>query len=354
MNWIAQSISEWLTIVGNDAGVNRGEFIVDYAENSTSENRSVDILVTADGDNQAHILVSQSAAGEWMLVMNVLDDGGEQDTLFLGQRFGATAGLDANLGEAQLPSVPDNGVFDARLQFVDGETTSLSDLRAPGGIWVEWRLLFQAGAGGFPMLFSWDKNQLPGGSFFIQDEFTGTLIAVDMKSVDHLEVPTSSIKSLKIIYSDVSPQRVAVDAGWNLVSIPFLIEDMHPRNLFPGAVSSSFTFDGRYTKVSTLTMGAAYWLKFDGPQTFDLFGPPSATAEISLRAGWNMIGPFDHIVDVASIATAPSGIIQPDLCACTDGYNSRPELTSVPGYWVMASEEGIMTLDAAPVVQKTL
>lgn len=352
MNWSAQSNSDWLAIVGDAAGMNKGEFIVDYDENSSPEIRMGGILVTADGGNQQQILITQSAAGEWTLAMNVMDNGGEQDTLLLGQRFGATEGVDAALGESALSVGPENGVFDVRLQLSDGETASMSDFREPGGNWIQWRLLFQAGAGGFPMQFSWDKNQLPDGSFFLQDEFTGTLIAVDMKSVDHLEVPTSSIKSLKLVYSDVSPQNVVMDAGWNLISVPFQMTDMRPRVLFPEAVSSVYAFDGRYTKSAAFTPGAAYWIKFNDVKTYNLFGPSVSPAEINLRAGWNMIGPFDNSVDVAAIVTTPSGIIASDFYDFSDGYNSASELTPGRGYWVMASQDGKMNLDAVPPVLK--
>ena len=71
---------------------------------------------------------------------------------------------------------------------------------------------------------------------------------------------------------------ISVQRGWNIVSLPLLVEDSHvsalfpsalfpsalfPSALFPSAVSPAFGYDGGYIEAESLFTGSAYRLKFD-------------------------------------------------------------------------------------------
>jgi M6 family metalloprotease-like protein len=353
MSWTAQSNASWLSIEGEGVGVNKGELYISFTANTSQDPRTGNVFVTADGSEMAEIIISQTAAGEWILSMDVVDDGGEQATLAFGQRFDATDDLDIGLGEAVLPGAPQSGMFDARLEFLDGESASLSDFRAPGAEWMQWRMLFQAGDGGYPIELSWDRNQLPAGSFLIQDEFTGTLISIDMKLTDSYVVPTSSIKSLKITYSDTSPQTVAINDGWNLVSIPFSLVEARPDKVFPEALSSTFIYNSGYQSVQALQPGMAYWMKFAQPREYKLFGVVVSPAEIALTSGWNMIGPFDQQIDVASISTEPANIIDSEFYGFDGTYDAANVLIPGRGYWLKAAQDGIISFSTMPVAKSS-
>ena len=351
MNWTATTNTPWLFIVGNSTGINKGELVVGYQENTESIAREGVITVATESAGLVELLVTQSRFGEWVLAMDVQDKGGEGATLSFGQRFGATDGLDADLGESALAAAPSSGVFDARFELIDGESASLNDFRAPGGSLIQWRMLFQAGPGGYPIQLMWDRYQLPGGSFIIQDEFTGTLITVDMKLTDRYVVPTSSIKSLKITYSDVGPQTVNAESGWNLISIPFTLSEAHTRSVFPGAASRAFLFDGVYKAVEQLIPGRAYWLKFQQQTRTTLFGAVVVPQEIELKRGWNMVGPFEKEESIASIVSDPTGIIVSDFFEFSGAYKAVDVLTPGRGYWVRAADDGKMIFAGQPVAK---
>ena len=355
MNWTASSSDPWLA-PGNPSGVNHDILTILVAENTQSVSRTGTITVdVSDSDESATLTVTQSAVGEWRMIMSITDKGGDSAVLQLGQLSTATSDLDADLGELNLPPVPATGSFDARFVLPDDAAlSSLADFRASGQNYLEWRVTFQPGPGGAPMVFNWDIASLPKGSFFIQDEFTGTLISEDMKSTDELVVPTPSIKSLKVVYSSSEPQLVQLKNGWNLMSLPVQLDDMNAENLFPSLVSSAFTFDNSgYTTTDVLLPGNAYWLKFNTATDISFFGSIESRA-IQVTRGWNMIGPFDESVPVVNISSDPANIIASDFLAFDGTYASVEELLPSKGYWVNIVEDGTLYMNSnSPAIANT-
>lgn len=98
-----------------------------------------------------------------------------QDTVVIGLHPQATYGIDAALGEEELPPMPPSGVFDLRSVGLTGHTTTTPegmgeglalDLRTYTGPSQRdtFRIRFQAGDGGYPITVTWPDNlkQLAG------------------------------------------------------------------------------------------------------------------------------------------------------------------------------------------------
>lgn len=116
----------------------------------------------------------------------MFDNGGGQNTLYLGFDSTATDSIDENLGESDLPPFPPTGVFETRWTLpangFDGSLSSYKDYRNGGGAilgdTIEYRLKYQGSSDADTMYFSWDFP--PEISAFMQDLVTGTIINVNM------------------------------------------------------------------------------------------------------------------------------------------------------------------------------
>lgn len=345
LRWQAQSLESWLT-VENSGSSESGALVVQFEENINTSARTGSILITAEADSSPRMItISQTASGEWRCGLTLSDKGGETATVSFGRLTGASAALDAELGE-QEPAPRLTGFFDARFILPDRQMTSLNDFRSPGKEPLEWRLSFQAGVSGFPMTISWDPNNLPTGAYYIKDEFTSTLISVDMKNVDHLTVPTSSIKSLRILCSSQIPQKIAAEKGWNQLSIPYQLENQQPAAVFPEAVSSAFIYDSGYIPATTMETGKSYWLKFNSNRQYSLVGTPVELRSIEVKRGWNMIGPFEQPVAVADIQVSTPDLLSSPFLLHQSQYNSVDVLEPGRGYWVNAAADGQLIFPA--------
>jgi hypothetical protein len=140
---------------------------------------------------------------------------------------------------------------------------------------------------------------------------------------------------------------VAVDSGWNMVSVPVKAPDMSLLSLFQDITPPAYSYNGNYLPVSAtdiLQNGNGYWMLFDNPQSYEICGQVVTSAEISVNTGWNMIGPFDSAVAVDSITSIPTGILVPPAYAYSGTYNVTDTLTPGDSYWIFANQDGIINL----------
>ncbi len=133
--------------------------------------------------------------------------------------------------------------------------------------------------------------------------------------------------------------NVVVMEGWNMVSVPRMAADMSAASLFPGASSNVFGFDNGYVAQSTLENGEGYWVKFGGAESIPVTGEV-VTSNIQVSAGWNMIGPFEENIAVASITSNPPGIISSVFYGFSGAYDIANYLNPGKGYWVKTDQDG--------------
>jgi len=162
--------------------------------------------------------------------------------------------------------------------------------------------------------------------------------------------PTTELDGwyLDDLYLGTSHEPVAVEqeaaAGWNIVSLPVLVDDGSTGTLFPGSVTQAYSYDGAYIARDTLEAGKGYWLKFDSAATFNYGGYAILRDTIPLSAGWNLVGTLGGAIAASGVSTTPAGIIGTPFYAYSGGYATSPTLEPGKGYWVKAQASGSLIL----------
>ncbi|MDH3269397.1 MAG: PQQ-dependent sugar dehydrogenase [Ignavibacteria bacterium] len=137
---------------------------------------------------------------------------------------------------------------------------------------------------------------------------------------------------------------VNLSTGWNLVSVPFLNNNMSASNIFSNSSSEVFGYDSGYFIVDTLVNGKGYWVKYNNSQSMQICGT-RISFPIEVYAGWNIIGPFDKQIAVENINSNPPNIIISQIFGYNSGYNIADTLKQGKGYWVKANASGTIQLN---------
>jgi uncharacterized protein (DUF362 family) len=145
-------------------------------------------------------------------------------------------------------------------------------------------------------------------------------------------------------YAPILQRQVAVNDGWNIVSVPVAAANMAPAALFPGAASGAFGYENGYAAGSTLGMGKGYWLKYTGSELCSVFGSQATNRSIPVQQGWNLIAPLESDVATDDIVSNPPGIIASSFFGYNGGYSVVETLEVGRGYWVKADADGLLTL----------
>jgi hypothetical protein len=158
---------------------------------------------------------------------------------------------------------------------------------------------------------------------------------------DGIPDPTVYIDSSLSIasYADTSV------AGWQIVSVPYLLTNSLQTAIFPGTLTPAYSFDTAYHTTDTLKNALGYWLKFDSTHHFTITGTVRTRDTISVRAGWNLIGTLSKIEQTSSVVQIPPGIISSDYYTYAGKqYVKSTTLAPGKGYWIKVSENGKLVL----------
>lgn len=141
----------------------------------------------------------------------------------------------------------------------------------------------------------------------------------------------------------------SVEAGWNLVSIPVAAPNDALLALFPGAVSSAFSYTPGigYNTFTQLANGVGYWLKFGSGRSGTLIGYPITTSSFNVFGGWNLIGSISRPIPVAAIADSPAGNVTSSYWGYAQTYVAADTIQPGKGYWVKAVQNGRLALTAS-------
>jgi glucose/arabinose dehydrogenase len=135
-----------------------------------------------------------------------------------------------------------------------------------------------------------------------------------------------------------------ITSGWNLVSVPFLNNDMSASNIFPNSGSDVFGYSNGYFIADTLLNGTGYWVKYNEAQIMQICGSRMISS-IVVNTGWNLIGPFDTHVDIQNITSTPPNIIISPFFGYSSGYTMADTLMPGKGYWVKTNASGNLQLN---------
>lgn len=171
-----------------------------------------------------------------------------------------------------------------------------------------------------------------------------------MKAQSSYVLSLTGITQLKVEYRLNTCLDVPVTSGWNMVSVPVVAANMQLSTLFPGVATPAYYYTNAYQPVQgidALQTGRGYWMYFASPQSYQICGSAVTAQDITVNAGWNMIGSFDGLVPVNSISSTPASILNPPLYEYANGYLQDSVLNPGKGYWAYATQPGTLHLGGA-------
>ena len=272
------------------------------------------------------------------------------DTDNIPLRFGfdsdATDGIDALLGESELPPKPPAGVFDSRFTGLELGNGTWSDIRNSAETSHEYIIEIQR-ASGEDVTLTWDSFASRDEIFLLKDTITGTLINVNMKDVIQYTITNPAITQLKIEHHS-GEWEMYYTAGWDMVSLGLDIEDKTLSSLFPSAISL-YEFDNEYQQVTELEIGKGYWLNLSSGITKTLYGAVIDNLTLDLPEKWSMIGNITQQIAVSDIVQNPA-----DNIISIYGYDNGQYVAVYPGgseileqgkgYWINLGVSGTIDI----------
>jgi hypothetical protein len=145
---------------------------------------------------------------------------------------------------------------------------------------------------------------------------------------------------------------VAMNGGWNIVSVPQIPASYATASLFPTAVAGTVNsfVTGSYTQPTTLTNGEAYWAFYGAPTSNTITGLDIQSASVTVASGnrWVLVGSVSSPVPVANLTSNPPGAI---VGGTLWGWNGSAYVTPTllepgKGYWVFVNAPCTLTVSS--------
>jgi len=135
-----------------------------------------------------------------------------------------------------------------------------------------------------------------------------------------------------------------MNSGWNMVSVPSMVEDYRRSALYPFAASNAFSYQNTYVLRDTLSNGIGYWVRFSSDLYASMGGTPCVEESVSVQEGWNLIGSISTPVAVTEILSIPAGIQTSQFFGYRGVYFSTDSIEPGGGYWVKTNQNGVLIL----------
>ncbi len=156
-------------------------------------------------------------------------------------------------------------------------------------------------------------------------------------------VANSGSSSVSVYFNAFS---VATTAGWNMLSIPSVLNDYARTAVYPNASSNAFLYEGGYQVRDTLANGVGYWVKFDSAGSVFYSGRLILHDTVSVVNGWNLIGSIGVSVPVDSVVSVPPGLTVSNYFLYNGAYQVASSLDPGQAYWIRAAGSGALVLNA--------
>ncbi len=164
--------------------------------------------------------------------------------------------------------------------------------------------------------------------------------------------------SINVRFSaDTAATVFAINAGWNLLSVPRTPIDSNVTVVFPGAVSGTINsfLTGTYTQPTTLNTGEGYWGFFATSESGSISGATLSSASVTITTGgrWVLIGSLTSSVPTTMLISNPPGAIVSGTLFAWDGtsYYSPSTLDPGHGYWVFVNAPCTISINQTGVMQ---
>jgi len=338
----------------------KADWIQTYPTNKNDYSISINKSGEESNDVNFGNLISVSKVKIGLTYYNA--DGSGYRTIYFGIRSGAANGIwgidpqatyvDSLEGESELPP-PITGTFDIRFVNPDKSPNYFGY-----GTWVDvrnftnvsqcdtFKISFQPGVSGYPVMFKWSKELIKQA--FVGDVTIGkkTGNRVNMKLEDSLVISNAITNTIYII-SENPNIPILYNKGWNMVSLPIIVEDNRKEILFPNSISNLFTYNNimGYITSNVLELGKGYWIKLSGmTPPIVLNGTEIYSDTITVFNGWNMIGSLNMPIPIHNIETIPQGIISGNFFGYNNAYYVADTLKPFIGYWVKVKQDGLLIM----------
>ncbi len=172
-------------------------------------------------------------------------------------------------------------------------------------------------------------------------DFGAQLVVADTDSINFKLINRSGTTVDEYTIYRTPATSIWVNAGWNLLSLPFTPADAGAKRLFPSAVSSAFIYEETgYQAVDTIPPGKGFWLRFGTPEAIKFHEQGVHRDTITLQEGWNLIGTVTDSIVTSSILRLPPELRLSEYFAYGSGYIKTSLLLPGYGYWVKADQSG--------------
>ncbi|MBI3193748.1 MAG: hypothetical protein HYZ34_04665, partial [Ignavibacteriae bacterium] len=149
---------------------------------------------------------------------------------------------------------------------------------------------------------------------------------------------------------------IVLNEGWNLLSLPLVVQDGRASVVFPNALSPAFEYNRGYSQRETLCIGKGYWLKYPERETLSVQGIYLEDLTLSIPASWNIIGSLSVPIDTSEVITSPAQNILSHYYRYSEmeGYLSDDTLSPGKAYWVKLDQGGMLREVCQPGEAPTL
>ncbi len=193
-------------------------------------------------------------------------------------------------------------------------------------------------------------NRVPHGTYSIEQEVLSGWRQTTPLDTPFVTIDLDTLEVQGITFGNTFEITVVtnVNARWNMVSVPIVVQDGRKDTLYPTAISAAYTYTGSsYVVRDTLTHGVGYWLKFSSSQTVSFAGREVAHDTIPVQAGWNLIGSTTHPLAASELGSTTPGMALSQVFGYSGTYAVVDSLRPGTGYWIKTNLTGQLTFGSS-------
>jgi len=304
--------------------------------------KAVDPAGAVDSEIVAITVIDNSAPANWSATIAVT-----------GEAIGTalnSAQVIIGIGDSEKVSyaAPKPPEYTASMQLWRGsDGPYFKDIEKTGGKCYYWTIEVDPHGNVAPpatarcAVVSWNAAELSPGRHYVLHEGLnpdGPVVVADMRTTAQYQICDVQVAHyFTIHWEDASCSGkiyadVALNAGWNLTSLPVIPADSSLAILFPTA-QIAYEYNGQYLEATKLVPGKGYWLKVPAVTTVTLFGQPFTGYTTALTPGWYLKGAPDC---AATPQTNPLGQLS-EAFGFNTAYQPAAQFMPGMGYWVKIS-----------------
>ncbi|MBI4546409.1 MAG: T9SS type A sorting domain-containing protein [Ignavibacteriae bacterium] len=178
--------------------------------------------------------------------------------------------------------------------------------------------------------------------------------AIQASTSGGINLEAGYIPGIRQLGGTTTTLDLAVEASWNMVSVPLIVSDYAKTTLYSNASSSAFAYANGYVIRDTLQNGAGYWVKFPSGKSIQITGTSLTEDTIDVNEKWNIIGCLSYPVLISDISPVPPVTILSSFFGYSNisGYFDEDTLKPGSAYWVKVSQAGQLYMQAGSVLMQ--